>query len=656
MDRQTLPLRDRVTAWFGVAPQDRRARRRRPGSARHGLAGEALESRHMMAIVVAGALPDLVVAPGATIGPIDTAAEFSVSSVTVQGTVVQMATQAGAGGTVRNLFVELYDQAIPGRSAAPISTANFLSYVNSGAYDSSIFHRATDFAGDTGPAKFLQGGGFIADAQGWDVVAAGSPINLEWAANRPNAKGTISYARTGEPNSATSGFFFNVVANPSFDVAGNQYAAFGRVVGDGQAILDSYAALRRVNASALTDAFATLPVSSVDGISYQNLPERLVKILSAGVVASPATTFGLTATSSAPTIASVVVNAAGKLQLAVGQTHGTAIITVTGTDLSGAAVQDAFTVAVGIPVIAVADGATALVSGQAKAISLGAAALGTVATSKTFTVTNPGDAPLSISGVTLPAGVKLVQALPASIPAGGSANLIVALDTAALKAVSGSIAIASSASATPFSIPVTGVVFGKPELPTRVLSSWGNGTKVMLSWTAAVDNGSPVTVSAVYALKIGTATWVKVADVPGAATSTEVFGLELTAAYAFKVASKNAAGFSKLSNDAVIFLMAPNTPTAIVATAAGQGTVNLGWKQAVQPWDMVTQTFRPLTGYVVFVREVGAAGWTRYADIAVVTSTSVTGLVAGKSYQFALRAKSLSGGSLISTASNTVTA
>ncbi len=655
MDRQTLPLRDRVTGWFGVAPQDRRARRRRPGSARHGLAGEALESRHMMAIVVAGALPDLVVAPGATIGPIDTAAEFSVSGVTVQGTVVKMATQNGAGASVDSLFVELYDKATATRSAAPISTANFLSYVNKGSYTSNFFHRATDFDGDVGPAKFLQGGGFI-NAPGSPnigTVATTAPISLEWAANRPNAKGTIAYARTDVLNSATSGFFFNVVANPSFDVVGNQYAAFGHVIGGGQAILDAYAKLPRVDGGG---PFATVPVSSTVGLVDANIRDRLLMLNTATVVASPQTAVGISVLSSDPTIASVVVDAAGKLRLTVGQTRGTAIITVTGTDLSGASVQDAFTVAVGIPGIAVADGATALVSGQAKAISLGAAALNAVAPSKTFAVTNPGDAPLAINSVTLPAGVKLVQALPASIPAGGSANLIVALDTAALKAVSGSIAIASSASATPFSIPVTGVVFGKPELPTRVLSSWGNGTKVMLSWTAAVDNGSPVTVSAVYALKIGTATWVKVADVPGAATSTEVFGLELTAAYAFKVASKNAAGFSKLSNDAVIFLMAPNTPTAIVATAAGQGTVNLGWKQAVQPWDMVTQTFRPLTGYVVFVREVGAAGWTRYADIAVVTSTSVTGLVAGKSYQFALRAKSLSGGSLISTASNTVKA
>jgi cyclophilin family peptidyl-prolyl cis-trans isomerase len=652
MHREKNGWQERLGRWCGIAPRERR---RRSAQRRPGLAGEALESRHMMAITVAGALPDLIVAPGGTIAPIDTTAQFSVTGVTVQGTVVEMATQAGTGSSVRNLFLELYDQAIPGRSAAPISTANFLSYVNSGGYDSSIFHRATDFAGDAGPAKFLQGGGFTADDQGWGTVATGSPINLEWAANRPNAQGTISYARTSDPNSATSGFFFNVVANPSFDAVGNQYAAFGRVVGDGQAILDAYAAFRRVNANAVTPAFATLPVSSVDGITYENLPERLVKVLSASVVASPATTFGLTATSSAPTIAAVVVDAAGKLQLAVGQTRGTATITVTGTDLSGASVQDTFTVAVGIPGIAVADGLTAITSAQAQAVGLVAAAVGTVAPSKTFTITNPGDVPLSITGVTLPAGVTLVGAAPTSVPAGGSANLVVALDTAAVRAVSGSIAIASSASATLFSIPVAGVVFGKPELPTRVVSAWGNGTKIILSWTAAVDNGSPVTRSDVYALLVGTTAWTKVADVAGTATSTEVFGLDITKAFAFKVASRNIAGFSRLSNDGVKYLMAPITPAAIVATAAGQGSASLTWQHAVQPWDGLTKSFRPLTGYVVFTRQVGTAAWTRSADIPVVTSTTVTGLVAGRNYQFALRAKSDSGGSLISKPSNSAT-
>ena len=654
MHRQNLPFRDRMTNWFGVAPRERQARRRRPENARRGLAGEALESRHMMAITVAGAIPDLVIAPGAPVSTIDTAAQFSVTGVTVEGTVVKMATQDGLGASVDSLFVELYDKATATRSAAPISTANFLSYVNKGSYTSTFFHRATDFAGDLGPAKFLQGGSYI-NAPGspnLGTVATTAPISLEWNANRPNVRGTIAYARTADPNSATSGFFFNVTDNPSFDGTGNQYATFGRVIGGGQAILDAYALLPRIDGGG---PFATVPVSSLDGLVDANIRDRLLMLNTATVVASPATAVGISVVSSDPTIASVVVDAAGKLQLAVGQTRGTATITVTGTDLSGASIQDTFNVAVGIPGIAVADGVTAISSAQAQAVALGSAALNAVAPSKTFTITNSGDAPLAIKGVTLPAGVKLVQALPTSIPAGGSASLIVSLDTVALKAVSGSIAIASSISATPFSIPVAGVVFGKPDLPTRVVSAWGNGTKIILSWTASVDNGSPVTASAVYALQVGTTTWTKVADVPGAATSTEVFGLDITQAFAFKVASKNAAGFSKLSNDGVKYLMAPITPAAIVAAAAGTGAANLTWQHAVQPEDKITKSFRPLTGYVVFYREVGTAAWTRSADIPVVTTTTVTGLVAGKSYQFALRAKSDSGGSLISKPSNSVT-
>jgi len=648
MHRDMSGWHEWLERWCGVAP---RGRRSRAVHARQRLAGESLEARRVMAIAVAGPLPDLWFAPNATAAPLDTAAAFAVSGVTAQGTVVKMAMQKGAGASVDSLFVELYDKATATRSAAPISTANFLSYVNSGSYDSSFFHRATDFAGDNGPAKFLQGGGFTSGPQGWNVVPTGNPINLEWAADRPNAKGTISFARTNELNSATSGFFFNVVANPSFDGSGNQYAAFGRVVGNGQSILDSYAALRRVNASALTTAFATLPVSSVDGITYQNLPERLVTVVSADVVASPATTFGLTATSSAPTIASVIVDADGRLRLAVGQTHGTATITVTATDLSGASVQDAFTVSVGVPAIGVADGVTALSSAQAQAVGLGAAAVGATAPAKTFTVTNSGDAPLSIGGVTLPAGVKVVQALPASIPVGESANLIVALDTAAVKSVSGSIAIATNAAGSPFSIPVAGTVYGKPAAPTGVVTAWANGVKVVITWTPAVDNGSPLSGSTVYAMKVGTPSWTKVANVAGSATSVEVTGLDITAAWAFKLTSTNAAGIGPLSAGAK-WLYAPLAPGLIVAASTAPGTATISWQNALQPWDPIGKIFRPLTGYVLFYREVGTTAWTRSGDLPVVTSTTVTGLVPGKTYQFALRAKSDSGGSLISKPSN----
>ena len=59
-------------------------------------------------------------------------------------------------------------------------------------------------------------------------------------------------------NSATSGFFFNVAANPSFDATGNQYAVFGQVIGNSQSVLNQYAAMTRVNAGG---AFATLPLT-----------------------------------------------------------------------------------------------------------------------------------------------------------------------------------------------------------------------------------------------------------------------------------------------------------------------------------------------------------------------------------------------------------
>jgi cyclophilin family peptidyl-prolyl cis-trans isomerase len=649
MHRDMNGWQERLSRWFGSVPQRRRTRAIR---ARRGLASEALESRHMMAITVAGALPDLIVAPGGTILPIDTAAQFSVSGVTVQGTVVKMATQDGAGASVDSLFVELYDKAIPTRSAAPISTANFLSYVNKGSYTSTFFHRATDFAGDVGPAKFLQGGGFtnVPGSPNIGTVATTAPISLEWAANRPNAKGTIAYARTTDANSATSGFFFNVTDNFMFDATGNQYATFGRVIGGGQAILDTYAKLPRVNAGG---PFATMPVSAAEGITGANIRDRLLMLNTATVVASPETAVGISVVSSDPTIASVVVDAAGKLQLAVGQTRGSATITVTGTDLSGASIQDTFTVAVGVPGIGVADGVTAITSAQAQAVALGTAALGTVAPSKTFTIRNPGDVSLSITGVTLPAGVKLVQALPASIPAGGSANLIVALDTAVVKAVSGSIAIASAAAGSPFLIPVAGSVYGKPSAPTGVVTAWANGLRVTINWTPANDNGSPLSGSTVYAMKVGTPSWTKVATVAGSATSVEVTGLDITAAWAFKLTSTNAAGIGPLSAGAK-WLYAPLAPNPIVATSTAPGAATISWENALQPWDPLAKIYRPLTGYVIFYREVGTTAWTRSGDLPVVTSTTVTGLVPGKSYQFALRAKSDSGGSLISKPSNNV--
>lgn len=105
---------------------------------------------------------------------------------------------------------------------APITTANFLSYVQSGFYDRTIFHRVI-------PGFMVQGGGFTPDGEQKQTKA---PIILESGNGLRNDVGTIAMARTNVPDSATSQFFINLAQNDFLnkgpDVDG--YAVFGKVV------------------------------------------------------------------------------------------------------------------------------------------------------------------------------------------------------------------------------------------------------------------------------------------------------------------------------------------------------------------------------------------------------------------------------------------
>lgn len=102
---------------------------------------------------------------------------------------------------------------------APKSVQNFIAYVRSGHYDGTIFHRVID-------GFMIQGGGFTPDMSQKPTRA---PIPLEAGNGLSNLRGTLAMARTGEPNSATSQFFINVVDNPRLDTYGGGYAVFGRV-------------------------------------------------------------------------------------------------------------------------------------------------------------------------------------------------------------------------------------------------------------------------------------------------------------------------------------------------------------------------------------------------------------------------------------------
>lgn len=118
--------------------------------------------------------------------------------------------------------------------AAPVSVANFLRYVKAGFYDNTIFHRVIS---SRQGMNIVQGGGFAPPMRNKRPLAP--PIKLEDTNGLSNVEGTIAMARTGEPNSATSQFFFNVKDNPAFDPVlggyGNKvkrhgYAVFGKVI------------------------------------------------------------------------------------------------------------------------------------------------------------------------------------------------------------------------------------------------------------------------------------------------------------------------------------------------------------------------------------------------------------------------------------------
>lgn len=113
---------------------------------------------------------------------------------------------------------------------APITVENFVQYVKDEAYDGTIFHRVMS-------TFMIQGGGYDKDMAERETR---KPIKNEWQNGLKNKKYTIAMARTGEPDSATSQFFINVVDNGRLDQpisGGAGYAVFGKVV-KGQDVVD----------------------------------------------------------------------------------------------------------------------------------------------------------------------------------------------------------------------------------------------------------------------------------------------------------------------------------------------------------------------------------------------------------------------------------
>ncbi len=137
------------------------------------------------------------------------------------GTLAQFHTVFG------DIEVELYDQ------DKPVTVRNFIRYVQSGAYQNEFAHRLI-------PGFVLQGGGFTITNRGTTnatiiPVLTYSPITNEFGVGTrfSNVYGTIAMAKlSGDTNSATSQWFFNLANNTFLDAAdtNNFFVVFGQVV------------------------------------------------------------------------------------------------------------------------------------------------------------------------------------------------------------------------------------------------------------------------------------------------------------------------------------------------------------------------------------------------------------------------------------------
>lgn len=167
------------------------------------------------------------------------------------------ATQVRLTTSLGDIVIELNTE------KAPISTANFLKYVEKGHYDGTIFHRVI-------PGFMIQGGGYKPNMRKKVVMA---PIRNEADNGLKNLSGTIAMARTNYPHSATCQFFINLVDNTPLDYTETNpgYAVFGKVV-EGMDIVRKIASVK------------TAPFDTGFGTSLQNVPAEPVIIESAKII------------------------------------------------------------------------------------------------------------------------------------------------------------------------------------------------------------------------------------------------------------------------------------------------------------------------------------------------------------------------------------
>lgn len=344
---------------------------RRSNRADDGFVFEDLEGRQLLTITIAIPINDFSHNRGAPAAVVNLANRYTDPSVS---SVVRFVTNSG------NLDMALFG------GAAPNTVANFLSYVNAGAYNNTIFHRETTIVNDG--IAVLQGGGFQRPTGNYTTFPPNAsatpqpiPTNAPIALENPtgNTRGSIAMARTASINSANSQFFFNVTNNPSLDdttpnIPDSGYAVFGTLLPASLQVLDALVAFQSTDFS--TDfgaSFGSLPLRvPPNGQGFVPLPIFPTDYLTVTNASVLSGIFGqISVVSGNPGLVNASLNGGNLILTPVGTALGTATITVRITAFDGTFVEDAFDITITNPppVIGGVQGQSNVAVGQSMLLS-----------------------------------------------------------------------------------------------------------------------------------------------------------------------------------------------------------------------------------------------------------------------------------------------
>jgi cyclophilin family peptidyl-prolyl cis-trans isomerase len=219
---------------------------------------------------------------------------------------------------------------------APKTVANFLKYVNRGAYTSSLIHRSV-------PGFVIQGGAYTLSATpSIDPIPTDSPVPNEFKVS--NTRGTIAMAKLGsDPNSATSQWFFNESDSnaANLDKQNGGFTVFGKLADYSLPAMDALAAIPVPSPPPFAAPLDQLPLFNYQQ-GTQVRPDQIVLV---NQVATIPTVFkSFTVTSDHPEIANPVIQARN-LSISTDAAHlGTAHLTVVANSFNGGSVSQQFAV------------------------------------------------------------------------------------------------------------------------------------------------------------------------------------------------------------------------------------------------------------------------------------------------------------------------